>query len=101
MNRPNLLAGSFLIVLGTLAPANAAEPLGLFKNYFLTGDYVVGGIGLQGKGQSGVATGTIPIAGVPAQADILGAFLYWATVEHTTGSGAVGAKFGYPDPKLS
>jgi hypothetical protein len=82
-------------------PAQAGDALHFFKNYFVTGDYAVGGVGLQGTGVNGFATGGIPVSGVPANADILGAFLYWATVEHTPGSGAVGAKFGYPDPGLS
>jgi hypothetical protein len=89
-----LMAGFILM----LAPvANAADALHFFKNYFVTGDYAVGGVGVQGTGVNGFATGGIQITGVPANADILGAFLYWATVEHTPGSGAAGAKFGYPD----
>jgi hypothetical protein len=93
-----------LVVVGILGvpaqPANAADALKFFKNYFVTGDYAIGGTGLQGLGKNGFATGKIAISGVPAQADILAAFLYWATVEHTPGSGLVGAKFGYPDLQL-
>jgi len=46
--------------------------LAFFKNYFITGDYVVGGVGLAGSGR-----GDILIEGVPAGTDIAAAFLYW------------------------
>ncbi len=36
-----------------------------FKNYFITGDYVVGGVGLRGLGVNGIATRTITIGDVP------------------------------------
>src|SRR5690242_12935444 len=46
------------------------NPLCLHNNYFVTGDYVVGGVGLRGFGDgSGFATGTINIPdNVQAQA---------------------------------
>lgn len=75
------------------APAqNATNQLSLSNNYFVTGDYVVGGVGLRGQGVNGLATGTItipdvnsvPAAGVPAGADIVAAFLYWETVESSS-----------------
>jgi hypothetical protein len=98
MRRRYAVAGITLGLISMLAPpAQAGDALNFFKNYFVTGDYAVGGVGLQGTGVNGFATGAIPVSGVPANADILGAFLYWATVEHTPGSGAVGATFGYPD----
>src|SRR5215472_18689535 len=66
-------------------------PLNFFKNYFVTGDDVVGGVGLRGLGDgTGFATGTINIPdtgnyanakAVPAGADIVAAFLYWQSVE--------------------
>src|SRR5260370_42669031 len=76
-----------LLVLGFAQPAvaqvvNALTPA---KNYFVTGDYVVGGWDL--------TTGNISIpdlkqpsqAGVPASvppgADIVAAFLYWESAE--------------------
>ena len=73
--------------------AQTPIPLGLSNNYMVTGDYVVGGVGLRGLGDaSGFASGTITIPDpaayapnlaqqVPAGADIVAAFLYWATVE--------------------
>ena len=59
-------------------------PLKFFKNYFLSGgDYAVGGIGIRGTGNpsTGFATGTISMSGVPANADISAALLYWASLE--------------------
>ncbi len=50
------------------------------NNWFLTGDYTVGGTGLRGTGVGGTATGTIHINGVPANADIIAAYLYWETL---------------------
>src|SRR5262249_52174050 len=105
------LAASFLLasVLLLAAPVFAqsgSDALSFFKNYFVTGDYVVGGVGLRGLGDAtGFATGTIsipdqnsvPAAGVPAGADIVGAFLYWQTVEksQTTHAGQDGFFNGY------
>src|SRR6185437_1489975 len=72
----------------------AGQPLSLFRNYFVTGDYVVGGVGLRGTGVNGFALGTITIPDtlqpkatkVPAGADVLAAYLYWETVESSTTS---------------
>ena len=71
---------------------NGVNPLNLFKNYFVTGDYVVGGVGLRGLGVGGWATGTISIpdaaqpnaAKVPPGAEVVAAFLYWQTIEKTS-----------------
>jgi hypothetical protein len=81
-------AGLFGFLLPT-PQAWAQQPLTFENNYFVTGDYVVAGVGLRGLGVNGFATGTItlpdsksvPSTGVPEGADIVGAFLYWATVE--------------------
>jgi hypothetical protein len=78
--------------------ASAQGPLNYFQSYFVTGDYVVGGVGLYGKGAN--PTGTINFSGVPCTsgpgsfasvvpcsakgavpADIIAAFLYWETIE--------------------
>src|SRR5689334_5926521 len=87
------------------------NPLCLDNNYFVTGDYVVGGVGLRGLGTIDPVTGkslakrTISIpdcvqahaidpnvnpigpcgpAPVPNGADIVAAWLYWETVEATS-----------------
>jgi len=92
------------------------QPLKFFKNYFVTGDYVVRGASLWRKGSQGWATTFIPplnLPGsrdnVPATADILAAFLYVQTAERAEGSGIEHARFddndlgpytlaGSPDP---
>ena len=57
------------------------EPLNFFKNYFVTGDYVVGGVDLEPvSGKQGFLRGTIPMSGVPDDAEILAAFLYWEMI---------------------
>jgi hypothetical protein len=86
------VAAAALAVVCALATALTApavlaqgQPLSFYKNYFVTGDYAVSGVGLRGTGDgSGFATGTIPLPTanpVPAGADIVAAFLYWQTVE--------------------
>jgi hypothetical protein len=84
-----------LFLLTARAPV-AAQPgdLTFFKNYFVTGDYVVGGVNLRGTGDDGLAEGTISMSGVPANADILAAFLYWQTEVSREGRPTtLGAKF--------
>src|SRR5579863_8107448 len=60
-----MYAAAFLALVCGFVPIvqaqNVANPLTLFKNYFVTGDYVVGGVGLRGEGVGGFATGTISI----------------------------------------
>ena len=71
------------LVVAVSAQALAQLPgdaLRFKNNWFLTGDYVVGGVGLRGIGVNGLATGTVNIAGVPANADIIAAYLYWETL---------------------
>ena len=90
-----------LVLLFT--PAGQGQTLNAptyFNNYFLTGDYVVSGVGLKGKDAvdgvvDGFATGTITINTVPATATAVAAFLYWGTVVDSNGlnDGLTGAKF--------
>ena len=77
--RASILLLGFLTLFAQLG--QSADALNYFKNYFVTGDYVVGGVGLRGTGVNGLATGSINISGVPAGADIVAAFLYWETEE--------------------
>jgi hypothetical protein len=79
---------------------NGTNPLKIFKNYFVTGDYVVGGWVEGAPDGSGYAPGTITIpdpkqqpylqsgvvAGVPKGAEVVAAYLYWATVESNQSS---------------
>ncbi|HEX4643951.1 MAG TPA: hypothetical protein VH161_10800, partial [Candidatus Acidoferrales bacterium] len=92
-----------------VATPGRADNLHYFKNYFVTGDYTVAGVGLFGKGVSGMATGNITVADVPAHADIVAAFLYWQTIETTAtpsittgtfdGNTVVGAVLGNTPPQ--
>jgi hypothetical protein len=77
------------------------QSLNYSNNFFITGDYVVGGVGLKGLGDaSGYAKGLItipditygPSAGVPDGADVVAAFLYWQTVDF---SGSLAGKQGF------
>ena len=90
----------FALVVFTLTSALTGfaqnqPPLNIFKNYFVTGDYVVGGW-VETSSANGFATGTISIpdcrqaqymgvgcapSPIPAGADIVAAYLYWGTVE--------------------
>src|SRR5260370_2391399 len=79
-----------LLILG-VAQSGLAQtaPLQFENNYFVTGDYVVAGVGLRGLGVNGFATqqftmpdaNSVPATGVPQAPDIVAAFLYWDTVE--------------------
>jgi hypothetical protein len=82
----------FFLIIGLLHSGLAqsgTNPLTISNNYFVTGDYVVAGVGLRGLGVNGYATkqftmpdaNSVPSTGVPAGADIVAAFLYWETVE--------------------
>ena len=92
------LAALFLVVASVQTSfAQNQPPLNIFTNYFVTGDYVVGGwVENPNLFGNGFATGTIsipdctqyqatgvacPASVVPPGADIMAAYLYWATVE--------------------
>src|SRR5436190_5185152 len=61
--------------------------------YLVTGNYTIAGVDVTGASvASGFATGTITLSGVPENADILAAFLYWETIT-TTASEAAGVQF--------
>jgi Putative Ig domain len=84
------------------APAAGGPPLTFGNNFFVTGDYAIGGTGL-GKSNMGFASGTISIGNgkdtnpgvagtnsVPQGAQIVAALLYWQTAEIV--GGATGQK---------
>ncbi len=93
------IKGNIALALGALVflaatPAQAQEPLTFFKNYFVTGDYVVRGTSLWRKGVNGNATGTIVMSGVDEDnVDVLSAFLYVQTAEREQWSGIDHARF--------
>src|SRR5712664_4045861 len=106
MPLPIVLGLLFILALAQTGLAQTSSQLTLSNNYFVTGDYIVGGVGLRGLGVNGFATGTINIpdtaqpnpSSVPAGADIVAAFLYWETVEKTQSAfaGQQGFFRGYP-----
>src|SRR5262249_43487135 len=86
------LVGAVLLTL----PARADGGLSYFKNYFVTGDYVAAGVGLQRTGVNGIAKGNITIVGgqasgqIPPGAEVVAAYLYWQTISSS----------GTPDPSV-
>jgi len=81
------------LALALPTPADAQNSLRFFKNYFVTGDYAVAGVGLRGQGAGGFAQGTINLSTVPAGADVIAAFLYWQTVELTANPSSINGFF--------
>lgn len=88
-----------LIILSVSAQITFGQnsPLSLFKNYFVTGDYVVAGW-VESSSANGYASGTFSIPDtrqpsqsgvsttIPIGADIVAVYLYWATVESNQSS---------------
>src|SRR5215472_7416388 len=102
------LASCALAATVLLVPpmASAQQNLQYFKNYFVTGDYVVASVGLQHTGVNGLATGTIAIdpAQLPAGAEVVAAYLYWQTISSSGApdpSALAGAKFKKNDISAS
>jgi hypothetical protein len=106
-----LLSVGFLLLVSAQS-ASADDALKFFKNYFVTGDYVVGGAALRGLGTpnsstqaitggvSSYASAVVHMSGVPGyvangvsqRADIVAAYLYWETVADPTADPALLAK---------
>ena len=67
--------------------AQTAEPLSYGGGILVTGDYAVGTLDLTSQqnppDSTGLATGTIHMAGIPPDADILSADLYWEAITFT------------------
>src|SRR5580765_2305333 len=57
------------------SPTCVQDPLPYSKGFLVTGNYVVAGVDLPKANGSG----TITVAGVPDNADIISAYLYWET----------------------
>ena len=75
-----LVAAALIQASGTTISAQGPDgPLTYFNTNFVTGDVVVGGVSLFRKGVNGIATQNIVISGVPADAEILSAYLYIQT----------------------
>ena len=58
------------------------DALRFFNNVFVTGSYVVAGVGLwnTGSGSINMASPTAPMTAAPAGAEVLAAYLYWQVV---------------------
>ena len=94
-----IIAVALQLAFGFAQPGLAqTEPLKFSNNFFVTGDYVVGGW-VKATSNGTFSTGTIkipdtqayastaPLQQVPVGADVVAAFLYWSAVE-TAGSNA-------------
>ena len=94
VRRGRKIAAIFCLTAPVLLAASAARaqsatgsnvnPLPYSKGFLVTGDYVAAGIDLTSQANpadaTGFATGAISISGVPADADIVGAYLYWEEI---------------------
>jgi len=94
MGRQSVVLLALALAFLDARPARAQEPLTFFKNYFITGDYVVRGTSLWRRGINGKANGNIVINGVDEDnVDVLAAFLYVQTAENVQWSGIDHARF--------
>ena len=78
------------------AQAVDQDPLKYARGFLVTGNYVAGGVDLNptiNPPVNGLGTGTIPMSGVPAGADIIGAFLYWESIYAPGAQPTAGARF--------
>ena len=75
-----LLALSLALVFPESVQAQAPT-LKYFSSFTVRGNYVVAGVDLLPQSaQNGTVTGTIQVSGVPPNADIVAAYLYWETI---------------------
>jgi hypothetical protein len=97
LSRSALLFGALFLVLFVQVGSAQTDALSYDKNYFVTGDVIVNGVGgLRGTGVGGVTNATVNIAGVPQGADIVAAYAIWETVETTpTPGGAIATLYNY------
>src|SRR5207237_8976394 len=65
--------------LTPLLTALAPHPVLYSTGFLVNGDYAVGSVDIT-SASGFLATATIPMSGVPADADILSAFVYWETI---------------------
>ena len=79
------LSVAILAILAAVTPAvveaQAPPPFRYFNSFTITGDYVVAGVDLPPQSApDGTVTGTIQVSGVPRNADVVAAYLYWETI---------------------
>ena len=91
------LAVAVLLAQASGSAATADSKLTFSIGYLVTGNYTVGSVDLHEDtnpvGPDGLSTGTISISGVPDDADIIAAYLYWETITLTSTPGQAVAKF--------
>ena len=83
---------------GTHAQVPGTDALPYARSYLVTGNYVAGSVDLTEElnppDANGFSTGVIPMSGIPADADIVAAYLYWETIAPVADPGlAAGVKF--------
>ena len=82
--RSLLMVAFVMLIAQTSGKAAPGDALSYAKGFSGTIDYVVGTVDLTPQAnpidQYGFSTGTLSIAGVPHDADIVGAYLYWETI---------------------
>jgi hypothetical protein len=100
MRAVKLTLGLVLLVTqaGTYAQVAESQALPYSRGYLVTGNYVAGGVDLTEElnppDVNGFSTGIIAMSGLPADADIVAAYLYWETIAPTaTPELAAGVKF--------
>src|SRR5262252_1560146 len=71
----SLALGALFAQVPGHATTVAQDPLPYSKGYLVTGNYVVAGVDLPKAN----ASGAITVSGVPDNADIISAYLYWET----------------------
>ena len=91
-------AGLAVLVPDMRGQAQTTNPLPYSGGILVTGNYVVGGVDLTENANpidaNGFSTGTIAMSGVPADADILAAYLFWEAITVASNpSQAAGVKF--------
>src|SRR5262249_23640807 len=80
-----------------IAYTTPPDALPFAKSFLVTGNYVVGSVDLAPwKRTNGFVTGTIPISGVPANASVVAAYLYWETIASNTAQLDGGKSRGQP-----
>src|SRR5262249_48048209 len=82
LRNATLVTFAFLVMFAQVGQSAGTEPLNFFRNWFLTGDVRMAGVGLRSLGgPDGMAHGTIQMNNVPADGEVVSAYLYWATEE--------------------
>ena len=88
-----IVAGLASLVIQPVVHSQSGDALPFAKSFLITGDYAVGSVDLTPQsGGGGFLTGTVPMTGVPANAEVLAAYVYWETIS-TNVAQVDGARF--------